>query len=146
MKSSLLVIALLVLSTGASYAASNRWVGKCVPDAAQSDYVEVKDSLIITSPSEGVLRWEYPSIQFEMEGKPDGSVMRLSYPHKREGLTETVTMLTATKLRYEARANGKLVQQGTDEISADGKTMTAITEIVGKESEKKIEVFRRQPQ
>jgi len=144
MKSSLLVFALLVLSTGASYGASNPWVGKWVPD--QSNYVEVEDSLIITSPAEGVLRWEYPSIQFEMEGKPDGSVMKISYPHKREGLTETVTMLTPTKLRYEVRINGKLVQQGTDEISADGKTLTAISEVVGKESEKRIEVFQRQPQ
>jgi len=144
MKNPLLVFALLVLSTGASHGASNPWVGKWAPDPAQSNYVEVKDSLIITSPSEGILRWEYPSIQFEMEGKTDGSAMKLSYPHKPEGLTETVTMLTATKLHYEVRINGRLVQQGTDEISADGKTMTATTEIVGKESEKRIEVFHRQ--
>lgn len=38
----------------------------------------------------------------------------------------------------------RLVQYGTDEISADGKTLTAITEFVGKESGKKIEVFHRQ--
>lgn len=144
MKGSLLVFALLVLSTGSMYGASSPWVGKWAPDPAQSNYVEVKDSLIITSPSEGVLRWEYPSIQFEMEGKPDGSVMKLSYPRKPDGLTETVTMLTPTKLRYEVRINGRLVQQGTDEISADGKTLTAVTEMVGKEAEKKIEVFHRQ--
>jgi len=144
MKGSLLVFALLVLSTGSMYGASSPWVGKWAPDPAQSNYVEVKDSLIITSPSEGVLRWEYPSIQFEMEGKPDGSVMKLSYPRKPDGLTETVTMLTPTKLRYEVRINGRLVQHGTDEISADGKTLTAITEMVGKEAEKKIEVFHRQ--
>ena len=146
MKSSLLVFALLVLSTGASYGASNPWVGKWVPDPAQSNYVEVNDSLIITSPAEGILRWEYPSIQFEMEGKPDGSVMKISHPHMREGLTETVTMLTPTKLRYEVRINGKVVQQGTDEISADGKTLTAISEVVGKKPEKRIEVFQKQPQ
>jgi hypothetical protein len=146
MKSSLLAFALFVLSTGASYGASNPWVGKWVPDPAQSNYVEVEDTLIITSPAEGFLRWEYPSIPFKMEGKPDGSVMKISYPHMREGLTETVTMLTPTKLRYEVRINGKLVQQGTDEISADGKTLTAISEVVGKESEKRIEVFQKQPQ
>lgn len=146
MKSSLLVLALLVLSTAASYGASNPWVGTWVPDPALSNYVEVKDSLIITSPVEGFLRWEYPSIQFVMEGKPDGSVMKLSSPQVPEGLTETVTMLTPTKLHYEVRIKGKLVQQGTDEISADGKTMTATTEIVGKESERRIEVFQKQPQ
>lgn len=144
MKRSLLVFSLLVLSAGAAHAQSNPFVGKWTPDPAQSNYVEVKDSLFITSPADGVLRWVYPSIQFEMEGKPDGSVMKLSYPRKPEGLTETVTMLTPTKLGYEVRLNGRLVQQGTDEISADGKTMTAISEMVGKQSEKRIEVFQRQ--
>ena len=144
MKNFLLALALLVLATGVSHAVSNPWVGTWKPDPAQSNFVEVKDSLIITSPSEGELRWEYPSIQFEMQGKPDGSEMRISYPHMPEGLTETVTMLTATKLRYEVRMNGKLVQQGTDEISADGKTLTAISEIVGKESEQRVERFLRQ--
>jgi hypothetical protein len=70
--------------------------------------------------------------------------MRLFYPHKQEGLTETVTMVTARKSRYEVRMNLRLVQHGTDEISADGKTMTAITEVVGKESGKRVEVFHRQ--
>jgi len=40
--------------------------------------------------------------------------------------------------------DGKLVQQGTDELSADGKTLTAVSWTVGKESEKKIEVFNKQ--
>ncbi len=132
MKSSLLVLALLVLSTGASYATSNPWVGNWVPDPAQSNYVEVKDSLVITSPAEGVLRWEYPSIQFKMEGKPDGSVMKISSPHMPEGIVETVTLLTPTKLRYEVRINGKLVQQGTDEISADEHSMEIA--VVGREA------------
>lgn len=146
MESTLPGFALLVLSAGALYGASNPWVGKWVPDPARSNYVEVKDALIITSPAEGVLRWEYRSIPFTMEGKPDGSAMKLSYPHMPEGLTETVTLLTPTKLRYEVRINGKLIQQGTDEVSADGKTLTAISEMAGKESEKKIEVFQMQPQ
>lgn len=135
---------MLVLSTGVSHAASNPWVGTWKPDPAHSNYVEVQDSLIISSPSAGELRREYPSIQFEMQGKPDGSDMMLSYPHKPEGLTETVTVVTATKLRYEVRINGKLMEHGTDEISADGKTMTAVSVIVGKESAKRVEVFRRQ--
>ncbi|MFZ0795628.1 MAG: hypothetical protein WAM65_17815 [Candidatus Korobacteraceae bacterium] len=144
MQKCLLTFAVLVLAMGVSHAASNPFVGTWKTNPAQSNYVELNDSLIITSPAEGELRWEYPSIQFEMQGKPDGSEMKLSYPHKPDGLAESVIMLTARKLRYEVRINGTLVEHGTDEISADGQTMTAVSEVVGKESAKRVEVFHRQ--
>ena len=54
-------------------------------NAARSNYVEVKDSPVISSPSDGVPRWEYPSIQFEMEGKPDGSSCGLEYCRRKTG-------------------------------------------------------------
>lgn len=133
-----------VLASMAAFAAASPWVGRWKPDPAKSNYVEVEDTMIISAPSAGVLRWEYPAVKFEMEGKPDGSEMSLNYPTKPKGLTETVTMLTPKKLAYSVRIDGKLVQQGTDELSADDKTLTAVSWRVGKESEKRIEVFNRQ--
>lgn len=140
----LLASALLVLSAPAVFAAKNPWVGRWKPNRAKSNFVEVDDSLIISTPSAGVMRWEYPAIKFTMEGKPDGSAMVLDLRSKPKGLVETVKLLTPTKLTYSVFIDGKIVQRGTDELSANGKTLTATSWMVGKESEKRIEVFDKQ--
>lgn len=113
MKKSLLASALPVLV----------WVGKWKPSHAKSNFVEVDDSLIISTPSAGVMRWEYPAIKFTMEGRPDGSDMSLHFPSKQKGLVETVKLLTPTKLTYSVFIDGKKVQQGTDDLSVDGKRL-----------------------
>lgn len=143
-KKPFLASALLVLFAPAAFAAKNPWAGKWKPNHAKSNYVEVNDSLIISTPSAGVMRWEYPTIKFTMEGKPDGSAMRIDMPSEPKGLVETVTLLTPTKLTYSVFIDGKIVQQGTDELSADGRTLTATSWMVGKESGKRIEVFDKQ--
>ncbi len=143
-KKFLVAAALFVLSAPAAFAAENPWVGSWKPNHAKSNFVEVDDSLIISTPSAGVMRWEYRAIKFTMEGKPDGSAMSLDLPSKPKGLAETVTLLTPTKLTYSVFIDGKTVQTGTDELSADGKTLTATSWRVGKESEKRIEVFDKQ--
>ncbi len=143
-KKFLLASALFVLCAPAAFAAENPWVGRWKPNHAKSNFVEVEDSLIISTPSAGVMRWEYPAIKFAMEGKPDGSEMSLDLPSKPKGLVETVTLLSPTKLTYSVFIDGKIVQQGTDELSADGKTLTATSWMVGKESEKRIEVFDKE--
>ena len=143
-KKLLLASAFFVLTAPAAPAMKNPWVGTWKPDRAKSNFVEVNDSLMISTPSAGVMRWEYRAIQFRMQGKPDGSAMSLDMPSKPAGLVETVKLLTPTKLTYSVFIGGKLVQTGTDELSADGKTLTATSWIVGKESEKRIEVFDKQ--
>ncbi len=143
-KKHLLASAMVILATPAALAMKNPWVGTWKPDRAKSNFVEVDDSLIISTPSAGVMRWEYRAIQFRMQGKPDGSAMSLDLPSKPEGLVETVKLLSPTRLTYSVFKNGKLVQQGTDELSADGRTLTATSWTVGKESQKKIEIFDRQ--
>ena len=143
MKSILLASTLFVLSAAIAFAAENPWVGNWKPNPAKSNFIEVQDTLVISAPSAGVMRWEYRTRKFTMEGKPDGSVMQLAYPNKPEGLTETVRMLTPRKLIYRVRIHGKLVQQGTDELSADDSTLTAVSWTVGRESKKRVEVFQK---
>lgn len=142
-KKLLLASALFVLSAPAVWAAENPWVGTWKPNHAKSNYVEINGSLIISTPAPGIMRWEYPTIKFTMEGKPDGSNMSIHYPSKPKGVVETVRLLTPTKLTYSAFIDGKLVKHGTDELSADGKTLTA-TSWIGKESKRRIEVFDKQ--
>jgi hypothetical protein len=141
---SLFAFALLVLAAESALAADNPWVGIWKPDPVRSSYVEVSEPLIISCPSEGVMRWEYRAMGFRMEGKPNGGAMSLTLPNLPKGLTETVTMLTPTKLSYAVYIEGKRVQWGTDELSADGKTLTATSWREGAESEKMVEIFVRQ--
>lgn len=138
-----LASALLVFFPTGAFAAKNPWAGKWKPNHAKSNYVEVNGPLIISTPSVGVMRWEYPTIKFTMEGKPDGSAMSIDMPSEPKGLVETVTLLTPTKLSYFVFIDGKLVKHGTDELSADGRTLTA-TSWIGMDSKKRIEVFDRQ--
>lgn len=143
-KKLLLASAMVILAAPVALAMKNPWVGTWKPDRAKSNFVEVNDSLIISTPSAGVMRWEYPAIKFSMQGKPDGSAMSLDLPSKPEGLVETVRLLSPTRLTYSVFINGKLVQKGTDALSADGGTLTATSWKVGKESQKRIEVFDKQ--
>ncbi len=143
-KKLLLASAMVILAAPVALAMKNPWVGTWKPDRAKSNFVEVNDSLIISTPSAGVMRWEYPAIKFSMQRKPDGSAMSLDLPSKPEGLVETVRLLSPTRLTYSVFINGKLVQKGTDALSADGGTLTATSWKVGKESQKRIEVFDKQ--
>jgi hypothetical protein len=142
----LLAAAFVACPALSAMASDNPWVGLWTPDPARSTFVEANDSLVISAPSEGRLRWIYPLMKFEMEGKTDGSDKNIAYPGKPANLTESVTMLSSRKLACSVKVDGKLVQQGTDEVSADGRTLTAVswtlgTPAGGKESEKRIEVF-----
>ena len=144
MKKFLLALVLFAASAATAFAAQNPCVGRWKPDAAKSNFVEVEDTLIISSPSAGIQRWEYPAIKFKMQGNPDGSNMALSYPDMPKGLTESATMPTPRKLAYPVKVDGKLVQHGTDGLSANGDTLTAVSWTVAKNSKKRIEVFHRQ--
>ena len=144
MKKPLLAAALSSLLAATSCSAPNPWVGRWKPDPARSNYIEANDTLIISAPSRSTLRWEYPAIKFEMQGKPDGSQMSMTYPNMPPALTEYMTMLTPTKLIYSVKHAGKLVEQGTDELSSDRKTLTAISWDIGRESNKRTEIFNRQ--
>ena len=46
------------------------------------------------------------TLGFRMEGKPNGGAMSLTLPNLPKGLTETVTMLTPTKLSFSVLIHG----------------------------------------
>lgn len=143
MKKLLLASALFVVSVSPAFAARNPWVGTWKPDYAKSNYIEVTGPLVISTPSPGIMRWEYPTIETTLEGKPDGSAMSIRSPHLPKGIVETVKLLTPMKLTYRIFVNGRLDKHGTDEISADGSTFTA-TSWIGRSHIKLVEVFDRE--
>ena len=143
MRKLLLAPALFVLSVPPAFAARNPWVGTWKPDYAKSNYIEVTGPLVISTPSPGVMRWEYPTIEATVEGKPNGGAMSIHSPRLPKAVVETVKLLTPTKLIYSIFVKGKLEKHGTDEISADGKSFTA-TSWIGRSATKLVEVFDKE--
>ena len=143
MKKVLLASALFVFSVSPALAAQNPWVGTWKPDYAKSNYIEVTGPLVISIPSPGIMRWEYPTIGTTLEGRPNGSAMSIHSQRLPKGIVETVKLLTSRKLTYSIFINSKLEKHGTDEVSADGKSFTA-TSWIGQSPTKLIEVFDKE--
>ena len=106
-------------------------------------FEEAPYTMIVTSSSEGVLRWEFPEFKQVMEGKLDGSDLPVTGPEVSPGQTEALTILSPTKISYTDKAGGKPIQMGVRSISSDGKTLTDESWPPGKESEKSVEVFSK---
>lgn len=108
----ILASALFVLSVPSVFTAQNPWVGTWKPDYAKSNHIEVTGPLVISTPSPGIMRREYPTIETTLEGKPDGSAMNIHSPRLPKGIVETVKLLTPTKLTYSIFVNGKPLLPG----------------------------------
>ena len=106
-------------------------------------FTEAPYTMIVTSPSEGTIRWEFPEFKQVMEGKLDGSDLPVTGPEASPGQTEALTILSPTKISYTDKAGGKAIQMGVRTISSDGMTLTDESWPPGKESEKSIEVFTK---
>jgi hypothetical protein len=99
---------------------------------------------VISSPSEGVMRWEIPEYKQIREGKPDGSDVPVTGPRVSASQTEAQTLVSPTKISYTGKDGGKPVAMGIRTISSDGKTLTDESWVPGKESDKNTEVFVKQ--
>ena len=106
-------------------------------------FEEAPYTVIVSSPSEGVLRWEFPEFKQIMEGKLNGSDLPVTGPEASPGQTEALTVLSPTKISYTDKVGGKPIQMGVRSISSDGQTLTDESWPPGKESEKSIEVFAK---
>jgi hypothetical protein len=102
------------------------------------------NSIIISSPAEGSIRWEIPQYKNVLEGKTDGSDIPVTGPQVPAGLTLSIKMVSATKDTYTVKVAGKTVGFGMQTLSADGKTLTDVSWSPGKESEKETGVYERQ--
>jgi hypothetical protein len=101
-------------------------------------------SLVVSSPSDGVMRWEVPENKQLIEGKVDGSDLPVAGPLVAPGTTEALTRISPTKISYSDKEGGNPVQMGVRTVSSDGKILTDESWSPGKESEKSTEVFVKQ--
>lgn len=106
--------------------------------------ISASDSLVITEPSPGVLRWELPEVKGYVEGKADGTDHPVTGPTVPPGLTYGFKLVTPTEITYTQKLNGKPDTHGIQTVAADGKSFTDVSWSPGKESEKSTAVYVKQ--
>lgn len=133
-------------STGTTVDVLTRVSGTSGPNGVWKLISHTSDlyTLVVSSPSDGILRWEIPEYKQIIEGKLDGSDLAVTGPQANPGQTEAITIISPTKIAYTEKSGGKPVNMGTRTISADGKTLTDESWTPGKEADKSTEVFTRQ--
>jgi hypothetical protein len=99
---------------------------------------------IITMPSPGIYRMEYPVFKETTEGKPDGTDNPVNGPTVPPNTTFSFKMVSPTKMSYVNKVDGKPRNYGVQTLAADGKSITDVSWSPGKESEKETDVLIKQ--
>ncbi len=90
------------------------------------------------------MRSEMPAYKMVMTAKLDGSLATLEGPTVAKDFTIRVTADSPTKLHYVEAFNGKTMAEGTQTVSADGKTLVEVEWEPGGTGEKQTYVYEKQ--
>jgi len=112
--------------------------------------VKVKNSagprtFVISSPQQGVLRYEIPEMKASVEGPADGKDRPIAGPDLPPNMTHAYTFVNPRKVNYTLKVDGKVESQGVQTLDADGRTYTDVSWSPGKETEKQSAVWVKQP-
>jgi hypothetical protein len=92
----------------------------------------------------GVLHMEFPAYKEVVDAKLDGSESAVTGPTVPPGVTTMWKPDGPSKLHYTDKYNGKVLHEGTETLSADGKTLTDESWEPGKVNEKETVVYEKQ--
>jgi len=106
------------------------------PDAPQT--------FVISSPAPGVVHYEIPEMKVSAEGRTDGTDNPLAGPTVPPGSTISFKRLSASKIKYVMKINGKPDSMGVQTIASDGGSFTDTNWNPGRPSEKTTAVYTRQ--
>lgn len=101
------------------------------------------DSMVIQTKGDWI-RISTPEFKNSVEGKMDGSNLPMTGPNIPAGVFQTIKADAPNKLHYTVSYNGKVLSEGTQTLSADGKTIVEEEWAPGKMNEKAIAVYERQ--
>lgn len=102
------------------------------------------DTMIISVPSAGHIKYEIPRQKDTLEGAVDGTPSLVKGPSVPEGATIAFKQMSSTELAWTYANKSTVLQKGVDTVSADGTSLTSTSWAPGKESEKTIEVYDKQ--
>jgi hypothetical protein len=100
--------------------------------------------MIVSIPSPGHIRYEYPEQKQIQEGPTDGTPSPVRGPRAPEGATMAFKRAGANKVEWTYAVKGTVLQQGVDTVSADAKTLTSVSWAPDKPKEKTTEVYDKQ--
>ena len=90
------------------------------------------------------VKFSFPSSKETVEGKTDGSNLAVKGPDVPPGVTASYKPEGANKLHYTTKYNDKVLNEGVQTLSADGKTIVDEDWQPGKTNEKQTYVYERQ--
>jgi hypothetical protein len=99
---------------------------------------------VISVPSPGSVHYEIPDMKVSVGGRTDGSDVPLTGPTTPPGMTISFQALSATKMRYVMKIDGKTDNLGEQTLAADGRSFTDVNWTPGKEDEKTTGVYIKQ--
>ena len=102
------------------------------------------DTEIISVPSAGHIKYEFPRDKQFAEGPVDGTPSRFQGQSVAEGATVAFKQKASNELEWSYAVKGKVLQQGVDTVSSDGRTLTSVNWVPGKEAEKLTQVYDKQ--
>lgn len=101
------------------------------------------DTMVIQTKGDWI-RISSPEYKNSVEGKMDGSALPMTGANIPPGVTQTIKPEGANRLHYAVQYQGKVLTEGTQTLSADGKTLVDEEWSPGKMSEKITAVYERQ--
>jgi hypothetical protein len=101
------------------------------------------DTVIISVPSKGHIRYEFPKDKTFVEGPVDGTPSRYQGPRVAD-CTIAFKQKTPNELEWAFAVKGTVMFQGVDTVSSDGRSLNSVNWAPGKESEKTTQVYDKQ--
>jgi len=102
------------------------------------------DTTIISVPSAGHIKYEFPRDKQFVEGPVDGTPSRFQGQSVPEGATVAFKQKAPNELEWSYAVKGTVMQRGVDTVSTDGKSLTSVNWVPGKESEKTVQLYDKQ--
>jgi hypothetical protein len=99
------------------------------------------ETLILSVPAPGRISYEVPDYKLKVSGPTDGTPMKPTGPTVSKNFFVSFRVVTPRTFSYESRLNDRVTGLGLLEVSADGKTLAAVTWTPGKEDEKTKAVY-----
>jgi hypothetical protein len=104
----------------------------------------VPDVIVVKVTPPDALRWDIPGYKETIDGKIDGKPIAMVGPRVPEGLTISFKKVSAAKLTYQVKLKDKVMADGEQVLSTDGKTLTDTSWVTGKPTEEEIGIYQKQ--
>ena len=105
--------------------------------------INVAKTLVLADAGAGKVRWQFPDDAQYFVAVPDGAPAAYHGAHAVPGVTVRLHAISGVQMRWTEFVQGKPYQQGIDQLSAHGRSLTETTWFVAKPGERQEAVYHR---